>query len=400
MALPDSAYLLEDATHAYYTHFLSQDLAFTEEKAAFHVTFQYSRPGYPSTAHLELYRGHRADRGLAEARVLQQLCRRCPQVLQCYYSFQHKDEAYVFLEHCQGGNLRAKVRKSSSPNACKESKVRRLFHAVAAAVQKCHALGIRHGHLQLKSLLITEAKEVKIAGFGAVSEATEAKDLMDLAGILLEIAYSASIDLKSNESIRQALESIHRKGFSQGFTSFLQQITASPPNSASQLLTSLSSLPSDSLPQSLPPLFTCSVCSGPFPRCLAPPCSHTLCKSCLVAQLVRRKVQERPSDVGCSLCGKPLGTGLIASVLSALPASLQAQYEDHIRSEIQGLCPYCSHQFPILKARKGRWRPYDFTCQCRHCFCSYCGLRGGHKVVVFRRKCYVFEQEQGLRPGK
>lgn len=397
--MADCAYLLEDATHAYYTHFLSQDLTFTEAKAAFHVTFQYPRPGYPSVAHLKLYRGHGVERGLKEAAAMLQLSRTCPQVLQCYYSFQHKDEAYVFLEHCQGGNLRDKMRKNSA-KPCKERKIRVLFKAIAASVLKCHELGIRHGNLHLKSLLLTEAKEVKIAGFGVVSEATEEKDLMALGGIMLEMAFSASVDQHNNEAIRLAIDAVRLKGFSQEFIAFLQKITAFPPHSASQLLTLLSSLPSDPSPQSISPASTCSLCTGHFPRSFIPPCGHNLCKSCLIAQLMRWKAQENPSDVSCPLCRTALGTGVVASVLSSLPVSLQSMYEDRIRSEIQGLCPFCSHQFPVLKSRKGRWRPYDFTCKCRHCFCSYCGLRGGHKVVVFRRKCYVFEQEQGLRPGK
>jgi tRNA A-37 threonylcarbamoyl transferase component Bud32 len=402
MALPAAAYMLEDATHAYYTHFLSQDIAFTEEKAAFLVTFQQSRPAYPSVAYLKLYRGNRAERGLQGAMALQQLAGTSA-VLRCYYSFQHKDEAYVFVEYCKGGNLQDKLDKSSSAKAVKEGKMQKLFLTIAASVQKCHESSISHGNLELKSFLLTEEKEVKIAGFLGIKqdkEATQAKDVRSLCRIMLEIASSApAIDYQSKEGVNQALEGINLR-FSQGFAGFLRHITEFTPNSVARLLALLSALPSDTVPRSIAALLTCSVCKGHFSRCLVPICGHNICRNCLISLLIRWKTQCDSQEAQCSLCNSPLESDLIASVLSSLPASLQTAYEDHIRSQIQGICPHCSYQFPILKHRKGRWKPYDFTCKCHHCFCTYCGLRGGHKVVVFRRKCYEFEQEQGLRPGK
>ena len=378
----------ESPIHSYFTQFLSRDLSFTPEKSVFLVTFQQLKPGFPSTALMKVYRGSRKSEGIHEGELLKSLELRCSGGVRCYYCFEHAEEAYVFVEYCGKGSVE-QWRRGKEGRKVKEGKFVQFFRQMADLLSDLHHHQIFHGSLNLNSFLITDSKELKLTGFlpSATSQYQE-KDVKDLAAIMLKLA-GENIDFCDLEGENTALNLLN-SDYSPEFTSFLREINTNRVGNIDEMRAFMRNLPSKGGFEGV--RYTCTRCEERFRECFTPKCGHILCRTCLISQILTFS-GDFTVTFPCFLCNSPFDLSIFDSILSFLPLSLQIRYENYTKSRITSQCPHCGFTFPVLKLKKRGWKPYDCKCKCRHVFCSYCGLRGGHKIVVFHRKCYVFAKE-------
>lgn len=285
-----------------------------------------------------------------------------------------------------------------------ESDLLRLCGSLATCVAQLHAGRFSHGRLKAKNVFFTREKEVRIGGFSCEktqeyeeqndwSDAPEfRRDIQSLCLVFFEVAACQLISKSANI---EALQALIRSRYSRRISEFLLAVNESPPDSCSELLEEIEAIGSGRV--SLLPVtaIQCDRCKKYFPKCSKLLCGHSLCDGCAREGLEKWAAEAaRPGDISCPLCSGKLSLAVIEPLLPLLSPSVRTYFAAWADTQVTGQCPYCAHEFPVLKQRKDSWRPYDVKCVCKRRFCSYCGLRGGHRVVMFHRRCYVFEARE------
>ena len=87
-----------------------------------------------------------------------------PNIVEFKDSFEDKDNIYVVMEHCKGGDLFDHILNSKCPMS--EQKARKIIQQLLSAVEHCHSKGIAHRDIKPENILLTSTGDIKLTDFG------------------------------------------------------------------------------------------------------------------------------------------------------------------------------------------------------------------------------------------
>lgn len=96
-----------------------------------------------------------------------------------------KDNIYIFLELCDGGNLNDMVQEFGGLT---EEEAKHYFRQIIEALSFIHKMGVAHRDLKLENILITADDDIKLNDFGLCKQANGDDPMMTVCGTLVYLA--------------------------------------------------------------------------------------------------------------------------------------------------------------------------------------------------------------------
>lgn len=96
-----------------------------------------------------------------------------------------KNNIYIFIEYCDGGDLNDAVMKEGG---LPEDRARHYFKQIISAISYIHQLGVAHRDIKLENILITSDDNAKLTDFGLCKQQNPGSLLLTICGTLIYAA--------------------------------------------------------------------------------------------------------------------------------------------------------------------------------------------------------------------
>ncbi|KAF0711796.1 Aste57867_5054 [Aphanomyces stellatus] len=157
-----------------------------------------------------------------------------PNIVQILDVFEDSRNAFLVLEPCTGGSLRALMSTLESRAPLDESRARHHVRQLVAGMAYMHANNILHRDLKLSNILLTDDDTIKIADFGLAIDLVSNQNPQTICGtpnfiapeVILGKPYSLAADLWSLGCIAHCLLVSHPPFQGQNVAETLQNVSS------------------------------------------------------------------------------------------------------------------------------------------------------------------------------
>lgn len=132
------------------------------------------------------------DEARHECTVLQQL--QHPNIVRYIEQFENRNNLYIVMEYCDGGDLAGKVKESRGP--MKESQMMYYFSQICLAMEYLHSRHILHRDIKTMNVFLMKSGAVKLGDFGI---STVLRNTMGMANTVCGTPYYFSPELCRNK---------------------------------------------------------------------------------------------------------------------------------------------------------------------------------------------------------